>query len=33
MKRFSALLAVLFLLATSARAEIRSIEISIYGMD
>lgn len=33
MKKFSLLLAILALLATSARAEIRSVEISIFGMD
>jgi hypothetical protein len=33
MKKFSLLLATLALLAASAQAEIRSIEISIFGMD
>jgi hypothetical protein len=33
MKRFSVILAALALLAASAQAEIRSIEIKIFGMD
>jgi hypothetical protein len=33
MKKFTVLLAALALLAASAQAEIRSIEISIFGMD
>jgi hypothetical protein len=33
MKKFSLLFAALALLAASARAEVRSIEISIFGMD
>jgi hypothetical protein len=33
MKKFSLLLATLALLAASARAEVLSIEISIFGMD
>jgi hypothetical protein len=33
MKKFTLLLAALALLAASAQAEIRSIEISIFGMD
>jgi hypothetical protein len=33
MKKFSLLLATLALLAASAQAEVRSIEISIFGMD
>ncbi len=33
MKKFSLLLTILALLAASAQAEIRSIEISIFGMD
>jgi hypothetical protein len=33
MKKFSLLLTSLVLLAASARAEVRSIEISIFGMD
>jgi hypothetical protein len=33
MKKFGVVLATLALLAASARAEIRSIEIKIFGMD
>jgi hypothetical protein len=33
MKKVNALLSIVLLLAVSARAEIRSIEISIFGMD
>jgi hypothetical protein len=33
MKKFSVILTTLALLAASAQAEIRSIEISIFGMD
>jgi hypothetical protein len=33
MKKFSLLFATLALLAVSAQAEIRSIEIKIFGMD
>jgi len=33
MKKFSLFLAILALLAASAQAEIRSIEIKIFGMD
>jgi hypothetical protein len=33
MKRFGVALVTLALLAASAQAEIRSIEISIFGMD
>ena len=33
MKKFTLLLAALAVLAASAQAEIRSIEISIFGMD
>jgi|HubBroStandDraft_6_1064221.scaffolds.fasta_scaffold146958_2 hypothetical protein len=33
MKKFSAVLATLALLAASAQAEIQSIEIKIFGMD
>jgi hypothetical protein len=33
MKRFGLSLAALVLLAASARAEVRSIEIKIFGMD
>jgi hypothetical protein len=33
MKKFSVSLAILALLAASARAEIRSMEIAIFGMD
>jgi hypothetical protein len=33
MNKFSLLLTILALLAASAQAEIRSIEISIFGMD
>jgi hypothetical protein len=33
MKKFSLLFATLALLAASAQAEIRSIEIKIFGMD
>jgi hypothetical protein len=33
MKKFSVVLATLALLAASAQAEIRSIEIKIFGMD
>lgn len=33
MKRFGLALAALVLLASSAQAEVRSIEIKIFGMD
>lgn len=33
MKRISALLALLLILAASASAEIKSIDIKIFGMD
>jgi hypothetical protein len=33
MRKVTALLSILLLLAVSAQAEIRSIEISIFGMD
>jgi hypothetical protein len=33
MKKFSVVLGALALLATSAKAEVRSIEIKIFGMD
>jgi hypothetical protein len=33
MKRFAIIVSVLFLLAASASAEIRSIDITVFGMD
>ena len=33
MRRIAVILCTLFLLATSASAEIRSIDITIFGMD